>query len=233
MNNNKKSQSGHIEMILSFVIFAGFVLAIFIFLNPISQEKVTYTALDDVQSRIFKNLSINYNSSSIILSSDVAGCFIVNNINNMDSRLIAIDSRGNVRPAKTDLLHVYVSSGSGRFYKLYSSNAFNVNDNVGTCNAFTGTYSFGVLSSDNSILYENLNNFNESYMNDYSELKSALGLKNDFVYIVYTTNKTILYQESISKIKIRSTNTISRDIPLRAITRNAQFVDLIFHLEVW
>jgi len=235
---NKKAQSGHIEMILSFVIFAGFVLVIFVFLNPVTQERISYTALDSVQSNIFKNLSLSYSSSSISLAEGlvIPNCFFVNNIINSTSNLIVRDSMGAVKLVKVDSERIYIDSAAGRFYKLYYSEAFNSNriSSVDLCQPIlAGAYAFGILSKDSSILYENFVDFNKSYMSNYNLLKSQLGLKNDFVYIIYDTNKTVLYQDSLLKHKIKGINTLSRDIPLRAITKNAEFVDLIFHLEVW
>jgi len=238
ITKSKNAQSGHIEMILSFVIFAGFVLVIFVFLNPVTREKLSYTALDSVQSSIFKNLSLSYSSSSIILNSDVSGCFVVDDAIGLFSNLIVFDSKGDIKPVKVvsgSPGKIYVGSAVGRFFKLYYSNAFNTEVFSSSCSNVppAGTYAFGTLNKESSILYENLADFNKSYIEDYSLLKSKLGLKSDFVYIVYTTDKTILYQDSISKRKVRSVNTLSRDIPLRAITKNAEFIDLIFHLEVW
>jgi len=54
LSKSKRSQS-HVEVFLSFVIFIGFLLFIFIFLNPFAKAKPNYI-MDNIQKAVVKVL---------------------------------------------------------------------------------------------------------------------------------------------------------------------------------
>ena len=70
-NNLKKTRSkraqGHIEVMLSFTIFVGFLLFIFIFLNPFAKTK-SDQAINNVQEAIINEISDEVGKLNIIVN---------------------------------------------------------------------------------------------------------------------------------------------------------------------
>lgn len=235
---SKKSQS-QVEMILSFVIFIGFVFAIFIILNPIKEKNLSSAVLDDTADKLIKNLSIDYSSISLILVRDPG----LNCVGIVDIGTLVAPGNSIVKDISEKLEKSSRISGNqlnfepnpySRYYQIYFSNFFNSYPFTGGCAQWPITdYSYGALDSKKAVLFENLKKLNDSYMNDYSELKSALKIDNDFEYIVYDTNKNILFSESLSINRLKTRSVLSRDIPIKTINKSADIRDIVINLRVW
>jgi hypothetical protein len=242
---SRKSQ-GHIEMILSFLIFVGFVFVLLFFIGPISEQKTSYSLLDRVQERIINNLSISYNSVSVILYKDFQqnpgyDCFSINNTLSIKSTMVAKDIEGNILNSGKDTSRIYISMPSAenkKFYTLYFSDLFNnyslASSKYSNCLILgEANYTFGVFGFENSVLYENIQLLNQSYMRDYSNLRKDLGIEGDFEFIVYSSNRSILFNETIGLHKIKTSNVLSREIPIDTIDKNATKIKIILNLRAW
>lgn len=244
-NTTQKKGQGHIEMIVSFVLFLSFVLAIFFFLYPIQDNSLDYSILNTVQEKIIENVSFNYLSSSLILGSSVnSGCFCVSNSVGFNSNILAKDSLGNVKPRglglnpanQSQILTIKIESTfNNRIYKLFSSEIFNQYASsciVSSCLS-EENYTFGPLSFERAILFENLVLLNEEYMKDYNSLRTRLGINRNFDFVILNNQRQVLLNDSLSMHNIKQSGVLARDIPLISINKNATFADIILHLEVW
>jgi len=233
---NKKAQ-GHIEMILSFVIFIGFILAIFFLFVPAKHTPIDYAIFDKVQMKILENLSFQYQTASLILNSNFAdSCFAVEDPFNISSNVLVQDLNGDIKKVKKDGGKIYIAhTSNNRYYKLYFSDNFNSPrlSSEECLNLEKANYSFGVLSSEQRVLYENLEILNKTYLTDYPKLKQLIGFGNDFDFIIIDKNRNILFNESLSLHKLKKANVLSREFPLAIIDKNASKRDLLFILEVW
>jgi len=242
---NKKSQS-HLEMILSFVIFVGFVLFLLIYLNPIGRQEalVSLSLIDRVQTSIFENLSINYSYISLVLNQSVLlpankinDCFELKNLPLDLSGALVLNSTEDAVPSvlsldKKDLAIVY--SGSERFYTAYFSPSFNsLPFSKGVCDSVDeDKYSLGTLGKDNVILANRINELNRSYFNDYKSLREDLHISADFDFAVYNETRGLLFS-TLGYHKLKGNNILTREIPLIARDSNAKPIKIIFFLEVW
>lgn len=237
----KKAQ-GHIEMILSLVIFVGFVAAIFLFLNPLSQQTVTEAAFSEVQEKIINNLSVNYNYIGLILAGNLpAGtlCFSVDASEagiSEGSSIIVKDLNNKLMNSSKSAGKINIEYSPGvRFYGIYSSRAFNNYPlTSGSCLQLTpANYSFGASGFEKAVLYENLVAMNSAYLADYESLKKSLAVKDDFDFIVSDLARNVLLNETITLHKLRTSSVLSRELPLKASDKNASQVSIIFNLRVW
>jgi len=255
---NCKHSQGHIEIILSFVIFLGFLIMIFVFFNPVQQPKTSSAILEDVQEKLLDYLSIDYDYTSLILTpsalstitSSKKNCFSVNNTIGFKSgeHLIVLDLNNKVLdsstayPAKFKIENS--SNANNQLYKLYISkypdtdirnfNPYHLSSSETCVELPSGSYSFGALTSDSLVLQENLPALNDYYVNgSYKALKTDLKITDDFEFIVYDLNRNVIMNESLTKHKIKTTNVFSREILLKTINKNATQGSIILGLRVW
>ena len=230
-----KAQS-HIETILSFVIFAGFIFALLFFLNPISQKSTSTAVLDLAQQQIIDNLSISYEKISLILDSPVSGnCFFINNSIGAGNIVLVQDSQGQIKNSSVlgNPSKIYISpTALERYYVLYYDFNFNSNNLSSTSGCSeAASYSFGLHDKDKLVLYENLIAFNETYHNNYDLLKNNLNIKSEFVFSVFNETNSLIM--SGDRARPAALNLLSRNIPLLAADKNMNRTDIILNLRVW
>lgn len=236
----RKKAQGHVEMILSFVIFIGFVFVILFFINPIQKNQISYSVVDEIQQKIFDNISINYKSASVILADKQNDCFKIKNTLNEESKSLAKDIQGNAIESFNDVnenfIYIEHQDKDERFYRLYFSDNFNDYPlrNEHSCEEKSeNEYTFGVLSFEKAVLYENLVYLNDYYLLNYDELKKSLNIDKNFEFVVYNSTRGVLMNETLTKHKTRATNVLSREIPVMVIDKNATLSQIIFNIRVW
>lgn len=236
----KRSQ-GQIEMILSFVIFVGFVFALFIFFTPVHQDTVSYASLENTQASILSNATINYDYASIILNSSCCqggkNCFIIENPLDSIKKMIVKDSEGRILASRLSSPNsFFIKSYNDRYYKLYFSDLFSP-EILGDTDCQTLSkgidYNTAVVSSGSDVLYENILKIDDEYMQNYSKLKDDLGLLNEFEFAVYNFSYSVLKNDTLSVHKVKTFPVLSRDIPIHTLTENGAYKDLIMTLRVW
>jgi len=233
---SKKSQI-HIEMIMSFILFIGFITAIFIFFNPIKVQKTSTVSLDNLQAKILANVSFGYAYLPLVIKEGVStgSCFFVESPIPVSQNIFAADGNGNIVNSKFELGKIYLQTSSGqRFYKIYFSNIFNVHSfDAPGCSALDkADYSFGSLNTESAVLFENLQKLGENYKSNYPALKNFLGLTGDFDFTVYDFSKTTLITGS-SQGKTVSGKVIAREFVLNAVDRDNNKKEAMLNLRVW
>lgn len=238
----KKSQI-HVEMIISFVIFVGFLIAIFFIINPLAVKKTDYTLINNLQDKVIENLSFDYSSVSLTLDEGLSfsgDCFIVSNPFNISSILEVQDTSGSILEASNNFLNKELiidksSTADKRYYKLYFSDEFNPSLDIpsGCSTLDEANYSFGLFVNNEGVLYENLVPFNNLYIQDYDKLKKELGIEGDFEFVIYDINRSVILNESLYKHRIKNINVISREMPLKTLDKNSQEKNIILNLRAW
>jgi len=231
----KRSQA-HVEMILSFVIFVGFIVTMLIILSPVRNRQISYTILDITEEQLLERLSINYTTLSLTLTQDTnqGTCFSVPNTLGISADRVVKDQK-NIIIASQDAggrIVLEKSPNNVRFYNFYISESFNPSSGslTGCVELNSENYTYGVLNLHDIVLYENIENFSTSYNDDYEELRKELDIQNDFAFFVY--NETgILFQGEI--YKPRNVQVVSRNLPIRVMNKNAEVSNLIINLQAW
>lgn len=234
--NNKRKAQMHVEMVLSFVIFLGFLLFLLYYLNPIGKEEIGFASLDRVQDKILSNISVDYREATLIVNTIPdkdcitldENVFLTENLVafNFDGNQVGAEEQGGSNKINIDSV---ISNGT---YKVLSSKVFIEIDSSPPCNDFSD-YDWGLVGRYSAVFTDYLAEFNSSYMADYFKLKESLGLERDFDFVVYNEIRGIIYNESLSTRNIRGNNILSRDIPLIMIDENGFKTKIIFNLRVW
>ena len=237
---SKKAQ-GHVEMILSFAIFVGFVFVMFIFMNPAKEKTTSYAGLDTAETIVLDNLSTNFQYIALILVNPRPNlnCFAVNNPFNFSENVLAIDENNNVVNSYNQVISpqkIYIkpTNKNSRLYKLYFSNDFADYPEYGPCDDLNPVnYTFGVLTKEKLVLFEKLAGFQEIYEENYKQLKSDLKITEDFEFVVYNLNRTQILFDTTGLHKLKTSLVLSRDIPLRIIDMNGTQSDILVNFRVW
>ncbi len=206
---SKRSQA-HVEFVVSFVIFVGFLLFIFFLLNPFSQRQTTISILDEVYDNVIKEISDEVGRLSIILKEDGA-CYFYPGNNYTEIRNVE-------NPRKFDL---YFSD------LIDDSNP----NNDPLCDS--GNFSIGVYFKEDLIFYEKIAGLVNNYENDYESLKSSINVLDDFSFEVFSISKIKIDELSVSKKIPVGINVDSKELIVRTINSDGEFQNLILRIRAW
>lgn len=231
---NNKSQ-GHVEMIVSFTLFLGFLIALLFILSPAKNAQSPSAILDTSETKIMGNISADYKTISLILSSgtDPGACFVIQNKPNLTGNIIVKSLSDIALSASSDADWISITPSSGnRFHNLYFSSEFDVNLIVSCGNILLeSNYSFGAIELGKIVLYKKLLSFITEYNEDYESLRNRMSLKNDFVIFVYDTNKNLLF--NASRYVPAGSQVASKSINTRAIDLNKNITNIVINIRVW
>jgi hypothetical protein len=235
MKKRGKKSQGNIELVLSFVIFVGFILVMLVFLNPMKNSATSYSSLDNIHNKIMNNISLEFDSLAIRINSGIYGdCFQIN-LNGAGAlgKVMALSSNNFILKANKNNEEIIFEKTSDYFYIFYFSDSFNESPEIlSKCVILNSkNYSLGLLNQEKRVLIENLENLNNSYSSDYSGLKNSIGIREDFDFSVFNSTSMIFDTSNIHKMK--TGNVVSRDIPIKAINKNAEDIDIILRIRTW
>jgi len=239
--DSKRSQS-HVEMIVSFVLFVGFVVFLLLMFNPQKYISLGYGSIDEVQTSLMKNISVDYNYTSVILTSTTvlspSTCFKVDSIAGINGAIAVKDMNGVLTYSRNESNWIIIMAvDSQRFYGIYSSDFFS--ELPTQCSSMVDivfltkpqNYSTGILTTKSAVLYENIEELNKSYYLDYEGLKKNLGIKNDFSFRIRRNETDILF-DTVSE-QPQNINILSREIPFLSINKTGSTENLFINLGVW
>lgn len=234
INKNKKAQM-HLEIILSLVIFVGFVLFILIFLNPTKDYSDNSVQLDKISKIILKNISQDYKEISLSLNNMVSSsCFSIENPKSNYYNFVVTNSSNDLVESYRSGNNIIIKNSKDIFFKIHYSSFFN-SSNINSCSnpiIRNENYTFGAMFYDSIISYESLLNLNQLYLADYSAFKANNNINSDFTFVVYD-HENILINDSLSKIKNTGRVIISRNIPIKVFEEDMTSKDLILNLRVY
>ena len=206
---NKLGQA-HIEIMLSFVIFIGFLIFVLVFLNPFAKAKPDYI-MNNIENAIIKNISAEIGKMSVIGDEGSNDYIILSPYNNINF----VEKTDTTSPTKKCTLY-------------FSNEIFNTK--MKNC-GFSAPPRFGVYSTEKMIVYEKIESLIMNYNLNYENLKSLFGISNDFVFSLRDLNgaELIKVERNIpSGIEVES-----KDIPIRIINSSADIKEGILNIRSW
>ena len=221
--NSKRSQ-GHIEMMLSFVLFLGAILFIFIYINPFAKTVEHSDELSSVQNIIMNHITANVGRLSVIVFA--GNCYNFNPSDYSD-------------PSNTFYVeNEEKASGSKKQYTIYFGN----ND------VFAGTipghkldgcaisdYRLGIFSNQTIISSKILAKLvsDAQPLLGYGDVKKSLGINSDFSINTTDLNRNSIPELSFSRNIPGTVEVESREFPIVAINASGQSNELILNIKVW
>ena len=206
----KKAQ-GHVEMILSAVIFIGFILFILVFLNPFTRTKDTSFIMDNMEREILNNITASVGKLSVIVNT-TSDCYDSSKINSYGTNYIEIQDSVNLRK-----------------YTIYYHDSFS-----GILSCTSGeNYTLGTYSNEEIVVEENIINLRSEYENNYDNLKTNLGITNEFLFKTRDLLGDEISELSVDRNIPVGVNVESRDVPIRTINNNKEIKELILNIRAW
>ena len=211
---NSKRAQGHVEMMLSFILFISAVLFIFGFMNPFSKSVDKSNELEQVQRVIMQQISDKAGRLSAV-SYDASGCY---------------DFVNNEYPEN----YVEFADSAPNKYTIYFSNKFTGQNALNKILGCTN-YKLGVFSNETIILYESLKDFAVSCSSDagYQQKKRDLGISMDFVLNITNMNREPLADLNFAKRISAGVEVKSKEFPIKIIKSDGTIIDAIFNIRVW
>jgi hypothetical protein len=204
---------GHVEMILSFVLFVGALIVLFIFINPFAKTEEV-SVIEGIQERIIDEISLEIGRLSAIVENEAIDCYSLSGL-----------SYGANYIEKQD-------SNNLRKYDIYFS------DNFGpgsiSCAGLAGTsYSLGTYSIEKMIGYNKTEDLVTDYNEDYEVLKQELGITSEFVFSFTNLLGVVDSDLAVSKQPPTGVNVEAKEFPVRVIDNNADIQELILNIRAW
>ena len=205
---SRKSQ-GHIEVILSFSLFIGAILFIFLFITP-SFKDVDKTNIEQTTDKVINNMSLDIGRLSIISDSN---CY-----NYTDDYGVSY-----VETKKDNEFIIYFSDEEDTF------NNTRPNKNDVDCL----DYNTGVFSEEDVIVYNETVDFKAKYESDYEKLKEDIGISDDFSFQIKDINGQAINELSASRNIPGNVNVKATEFPIRVIDRDGIIHEFLFNIRVW
>ena len=245
-----KRGSGHIEIIISFVLFVGFVSFLFYMFNPFQNTSDTDYA-DRVFLKIEEKILTSISSVSLVLNGvdfNTVSCFSINDLGlisdlgcNSEKEILVKDKNGNIVNAdinyESNTINIKVSEiadvDDKSFYTLYCSGELIKIPTTESCTSITSSqYTIGLINDREYWSKKKLDNFNNSYSNNYNELKSSVIPEgNDFSFIIYVFGGDKVYDGNKNppgRIKVNS-----RSYPIDILDERANVKKYSSTIIVW
>ena len=209
----KRSQ-GHVEMILTTVLFIGALIFIFIFLRSPFQSREIST--EKVEMVLINNLSYNVGKLSVIVDSD-NDCYNLGEVN---------DDYGN------NFIEVHDSINK-RKYTIYYGDFFDSSliGKISCSSKNSDKFKLGVYTKEKIITKNKIQNLKIAY-DDYAILKEALKIE-DFSFQFKNLNNEIITELSVNHLIPENINVASNDIPVRVIDEKGNILELILNIKTW
>jgi len=205
---NCKAQ-GHIEIIFSFLIFIGFILFIFLFMNPFAKTE-SKEIINNIKQSIISEISGDVGKLSIITDTS-ADCYDFD-LSTYGENFIEVPDAGGLRK-----------------YTIYYNDIFGVG--VPLPCAGDVAYTLGTYSKENMIIYEKITELRTNYTENYEDLKTSLGIVDEFIFELKRIDGGV--EIGVEKTVPFGVEVEAADIPIRVINSNGIISEFILNIRVW
>jgi len=246
----KKGVSSHVEIMISFVIFIGLVIFLFIMLNPLEIFSASKSMLDTTAKKVIENITTELTTSSVKIKENYpppAGrggtsinCFIIAFQSKTGKNLIVKKKVTNDYPEigsriiDENQIKFNYNPRDEKFYKIFLSEdiAPTVGFSGTTCGspAITNNYQLGITRTRDIISRKKLEELQTAYTNDYSALKTELGLENNFNFIVFDSSEVLFQGDENPPGGI---NVLAKDMVIEILNESADIVPAIMNIRTW
>ncbi|MEN9625805.1 MAG: hypothetical protein RL557_133 [archaeon] len=221
-----KSGQAHVEMVLAFVLFTGFLVFIFIMINPLFRAQETLS-IDNEKTILLEKMSTVVGKIPVMVESD-SYCYSISKIQS---------SYGNAFRESKDA----VVSGKQVRYVLYfadfitSAGTISCSDRPSLNNKGEDAFRFGSYGEETFISQSKVIALKQLYESDYTALATNLGIGN-FAFSFRKIDGTKVPALSINSDKIlipENVPVVAVDIPV--VTVDSLFVkeEMILTIQMW
>jgi hypothetical protein len=221
----KKAQM-HVEIILSFTLFIGAILMIFIFINPLSRTQQQTLNTNIIQQNIIKEISESVGVVSVITTEIDPNTGLPNTRNcyNLPSEYSIL--YGNSYLEVPDPAHP-------RKYTLYFSDELNNHHPNNQIDCPIDTFLFGAHTEEKIVIYNKISEIINNYDADYFQLKETLNINHDFKFQFKETGTGDILEPRKHKSIPQGINVIAKEIPIITIKDTGVVQEVILNIQAW
>lgn len=233
----------HVGMIISFVIFITFIVFLYIVVEPaVKTGEDKKAILEYLEMRIIRNISINFTSTSVEISSNKnpqKDCVRLENFLILSEILAHMIVKNETGGIQDEIFRDFGNLGIKRkkrenlFFKIYSSSEFDLLGEGEITQCFLvedEDYSIGMIKIERYIFESKVHEFIEGYTNNYENFKEDLKLPpgNEFGFGFIQSDGT--------KIEVGeggSASVYAEEIPIQYIDNDANTHSGFINIKVW
>lgn len=211
-----RNAQGHVEIIISFIIFVGFLFFMFMILNPFATSPVQADKLlDNTVEKVFAEISEEIGRLSVVMADSPTKCYHLNDVGIYGNKYIEINEI--LTPRKST---------------IYFSNKF-VKDASNENSLCTEIFTLGVYTNDTIITSWGIEKFKNDYESFYDGAKDTLDITHDFLFEVRDFDGTIISDFSVDKLIPGGREIRAKEIPIRVINEDAEFEEYKLKVRIW
>lgn len=219
----------HIEFIISFLIFLGFVIAIFIIFQPTTSLNKNSNFINGFELSILNYSQTKLISQTVKLEAPRTGCF------SLDSELknILVQDKSQDDTKAISFSGKLYILGSGSFYTIYSNEEFKEKKfNYNDCSAIEN-YELGLFREENILSLNKLEKLKELSESNYGGAKTALGIPEniDFSFSLRDSQERIYV--SFNKVDLRKVSVQARDLPVNFFNATGGRIYGLLNIQIW
>lgn len=227
-----KSGAGHLEMIISFLFFTGFVFFLLTTLKPYDETTLSSSVIAGLYDSFEKN--IHTNLTNVFLKANYLGsnpCFYIqlpsdlfeyNFTRSLTKNIYDVEINSEF---KGDNLNI---ASNENFYKISISPEFS-NNNLSSCEQLSN-YSLGSLIEQRVSSYNSLVNMSSRYETDYEGLRKDLNVPEVFDFAITCKE---LPEINMTRLIPRLGDVVSNDYILEVLKDTGEVINTRFTLKVW
>ncbi len=230
----RNKRGSHLGVMLSFIIFIGFLIFLYSILAPTTKTKEDEQFLiDHLEFELLKNVSVNLTSITVSITDTITeSCIELENINNVidNSKLVIKDNLEVSQNYDYAIGRLEIDSNKD-FFKIYSSDKFlDLGINLENCQPILEeNYVIGLVKTNTYVFEESIGNLTEpaNYENFKASLNLAPGKGFGFSFV---NSEGIIIKTSEQE---HSTNIYIQEIPIQYIDKNANILPGFINIKVW
>ena len=204
-----KEGASHIEVILAFVLFVGFIMFALYFFNPLNSSRLVDTSVDYLLNEIREKTEVAVDFYSLKIDSSVSDESIqLDYPDDVDtSKNVASEGEdGEILDSRVAGNNIFVDRKNNDFIKLKFSETITENDNC--CQNAKNLEAQGnegkkyILASSNKrniISEKKISEINKTYYENYNALKEEFNLPGrvNFAIVFFLSNKEVRMEKEI------------------------------------
>lgn len=234
---SRKGVAIHVEMVLSFIIFVGFVIFI-LAAFPVYKSSKSSVGLDSAERSISDFVKFDVKYFTVVLNRTIAAdCFCFQSDSEL-GKVIAVNEAGETVSASYSNGEVCVKSKEV-FNSIYSSPEFKENSfdfrNCDSLNKSTNDYLTGIEDDVTMVSYNKILNLISLYDSGYETLKDSFGIpdKEDFGFRVVNLKGEDSFNLQAIKTRPAKTEVLARNVPAQIAYENGSFVFGMINVQSW
>lgn len=229
---NDKRGISHIEIMISFVIFLGFLIFLLTFLNPF-HSKLPNSLIGWVESEMVEEMEETSYSISITLIKDIeSNCFRLEDIPHFKECEVVVRDESNSILKAENYGGVLTIEKSGEFYMAYCSDILSENRGLSGCvSLFLEDYELGVLNEKKVLSREKIQKLVDDYYKNYELTKDRFNIPSTMDYAFILTESSNRY-EAVKEQK-KTSDQIAKTIKVEVLNEDATVEQGSLTIMIW